>query len=59
MNAKRLAIKRIEQKFKEDFGVLNNYTMELKTTNPDSSVVVVSESRIPMNYLYSIRYISA
>ena len=46
-NAKRLTIRRIEQQFRDDFGVLNNYAMELKETNPGSNVEVESERQNP------------
>lgn len=36
-------LKKIEAQFKEDFRVLNIYAMELKETNPGSSVFIVSK----------------
>ncbi|XP_039127844.1 uncharacterized protein LOC120263931 [Dioscorea cayenensis subsp. rotundata] len=42
-NARSLVIKKIEEQFKEDFKVLNNYALELKTTNPGSSVHIMTE----------------
>ena len=44
-NAKSLVLKKIEQQFKEDFMVLNNYALELKESNPGSIVIVVSERK--------------
>ncbi|KAM0942842.1 hypothetical protein DsansV1_C14g0131651 [Dioscorea sansibarensis] len=32
-NVKEMVAKRIEQQFREDFGVLNKYALELKGTN--------------------------
>lgn len=42
-NARDLVLKKIEQQFKEDFGVIHNYSLELKTTNPGSNVIVESK----------------
>lgn len=38
INAKGLVVKKIEEQFREDFKVLNNYALELKATNPGSNV---------------------
>lgn len=46
-NAKCLVLKKIKQQFIKDFKVLNNYTLELKYTNPESNVIVLSERQIP------------
>ncbi|XP_039138799.1 uncharacterized protein LOC120276135 [Dioscorea cayenensis subsp. rotundata] len=46
-NAKNLVLKKIEAKFIEDFKVLNNYSLELKMTNPGSTVIVVVERNNP------------
>ena len=51
MNAKNLVIKKIEEQFKEDFKMLNNYALELKATNPRSNVVVVAERDNPNELL--------
>ncbi|XP_039131855.1 uncharacterized protein LOC120268592 [Dioscorea cayenensis subsp. rotundata] len=42
-NAESLVMKKTEEKFREDFKVLNNYALELQATNPGSSVLVVAE----------------
>lgn len=61
-NDKTLVIKKIEAQFWEDFRVLNDYVMELKETNPRSSVFVVSEwhrpSELPLFqkiYIYALQ----
>ena len=46
-NAKNLVIKKIEEQFREDFKVLNNYALELKATNPRSNVEFVAERDNP------------
>lgn len=43
-NAKSLVIKKIEEQFIEDFKLLNNYALELKSTNLGSIVVVLAEN---------------
>lgn len=48
-NASSLVIRRIEDQFKEDFKVLNNYALELKLTNPGISVCIVAERQKPEN----------
>lgn len=40
-NAKSLVVKKIKEQFWEGFRVLNNYTLELKSTNPGSNVTVL------------------
>lgn len=39
--------KKIEEQFTEDFKVLNNYALELKTTNHRNSVTIVAERANP------------
>lgn len=38
-------MKKIEQQFKDDVKVINNYAIELKESNPGSTVVVVYERK--------------
>ena len=42
--AKGEVIKQMEEKYKEEFKVLNDYAEELKTTNPKSTVIVISKN---------------
>ncbi|XP_039146523.1 uncharacterized protein LOC120283834 [Dioscorea cayenensis subsp. rotundata] len=44
-NAKGLVLRRIEEQFKHDFIHLHNYALELKATNPGSTVFIVSERK--------------
>lgn len=46
-NGKRLVQKKIKEQFTEDFKVLNNYALELKTTNHRNSVTIVAERANP------------
>ena len=42
--AKGEVIKQMEEKYKEEFKVLNDYAEELKATNPESTVIVISKN---------------
>lgn len=47
-----MVLGQIEKQFREDFMVLNNYSLELKSTNPSNSVFIISErhklNKLPM-----------
>ena len=42
--AKREVIKKMEEKYKEKFKVLNDYAKELKATNLKSTIIVISKN---------------